>query len=760
MKMLIGTILVVIVATNFSYTQQQLSTLYGRVNDEETGRPLSKINISVANTDYLTNTDKNGEYLLKLPQGDCEIIFNSTNYQKLAKNIKLKRSREKLNVSLTSLIIYKGEEIVVTAEKPAFKKPETSKKTIKHQAIKETSGPKEDVMDVFKTLPGVFTGDDFSSAFSVRGGDPRETGVWLDKVYIVAPYHLDTQGPESGFVSIFSNEMIENATLLSGGFQAEYGYTMSGVVDIESKDAKKRQGKISLSLIDSKIFYELPIGDKSGLLFAARRNYQDWLLKLIVKETENEKFTFPSFYDVHFKFHTQLTPQDKLSLYGINAGTYMYFELKEQEYEKATGDKYEYSMKFSWETRSNVIFGTWEHKFNEQMLSVSSLSFENKYYKDAFEQKSTYSPDNSDFGEDVNFWVYEFRNEFCWKAITDHQIKMGMLYAPFQFDVNAKVPTFVFNGEEMYGEPREYTETQYKEQPYVLQGFIQDNWEILDRLTANFGVRYNYFKLNKNGNISPRVSVAYGITPKTTLRTSWGYYYQDPDTTDFLPEWGGNKNLKSQLCKHYIVGVERELPENFNLKIEGYYKDYDKLISIDALTAKKVNGGDGFSKGVELFLEKKLYRKLYGWLSYTYSESKKKDYKDTKEYWFDYDQRHLISLVANYKFNPRWSTNATWKYGSGRSYTPYIGGTMNAYDEWSPVLGEKNSAHYPAYHRLDLRITKNCIYRTWTLSYYLEMLNLYDRKNVANYYFDGVNGETVTEYQLPFVPLLGMEARF
>ena len=292
------------VGIGFAQSQEgklQSSTLYGRVTDEADGRPIQRISISVTNTEYSTHTDADGEYLLSLPTGEYEIIFSSAFYQKLAKHIKLKQRREKLNISLTSLETYIGEEIVVTAEKPAFKKPETSKKTIKHDAIKEVSGVKEDVIEVFKTLPGVFTSDDFSSAFSVRGGDPRETGVWLDKVYIVAPYHFDMMGPESGLVSIFSNEMIENATLLSGGFPSEYGYTMSGVIDIESKDAKKQQGKVGISLIDSKIFYELPIGDKSGLLFAARRNYQDLLLKLIYGEgKEGEKFNFPSFFDIHF----------------------------------------------------------------------------------------------------------------------------------------------------------------------------------------------------------------------------------------------------------------------------------------------------------------------------------------------------------------------------------------------------------------------------------------------------------------------------
>lgn len=176
-----------------------------------------------------------------------------------------------------------------------------------------------------------------------------------------------------------------------------------------------------------------------------------------------------------------------------------------------------------------------------------------------------------------------------------------------------------------------------------------------------------------------------------------------------------------------------------------YYKDYDHLLTADSL-GHYDDTGSGFSRGIEIFLQKK-FGSLTGWVTYSLSESKRREYLDTQEYLFDYDQPHMTTIVLEYHFpkERRFMPDIlglNFRYSTGRPYTPVVGAYQDQAGTWRPIYGQTNSRRYDDFHTLSLRSEwRFNSFRGVKTKVYLEAWNLYDRKNPM-----GINYELGAQY--------------
>jgi hypothetical protein len=333
--------------------------------------------------------------------------------------------------------------------------------------------------------------------------------------------------------------------------------------------------------------------------------------------------------------------------------------------------------------------------------------------------------------------------------------------------------------------------------------------------------------------VAPRASLSYALDKLTTIRLNWGIYYQSPGYEKLLDTgilYDLSKKYTSRLdaekAIHYIVGIDRWITNEWNLKLDGYYKDFSNLIvqkvvqgsnyytepvpgkdtrfssgwtrpitiTGDSLTQIPVNGSYGEAYGLEFFLAKKNImnnNRFSGWISYSLAYAN--TFEDDKEYPFRFDQRHTFNVVFNYQINNWLDIGVRWQYGSGFPIsqpvgikpriilqdnnldgipeTPVIATRKSSSDPNAPAeviydidySGNKLNARKPAYHRLDVRLTALAGYWGWDWSFYLDVINVYNRKNVIAYDYyvsDNLQLGRTPNNMFPIIPTLGFSVKF
>ncbi len=218
-----------------------------------------------------------------------------------------------------------------------------------------------------------------------------------------------------------------------------------------------------------------------------------------------------------------------------------------------------------------------------------------------------------------------------------------------------------------------------------------------------------------------------------------------------------------------------------------------------------VNDAKGKAYGIEVLLEKKFHQeddRLTGWISYAYSRAYRyrpfaEQPEELLQTPFDYDRPHVINVVLNYRLGKKWKLGVTWRYGSGFPYTPGLRPKplvvlrVNPTDPLAPPQPEIltneqtgfvrftvdygderniNSARLPDYHRLDLRLTRQTRWFGLDWEVYLDVINVYNRKNILDYRFRAVVDEKdpghpprlVAErvHMFPLLPTFGFSFTF
>jgi len=711
----------------FGLLNAQNGSLEGVVKNKKTDEYLIGAHVAIIGTHLVKATDHTGYfYITNIPPGSYRLQASMIGYEPATQEIVISSSAALQVIFLLEETIIAQPEIIVTAEK-LVEKTSVSAQTIDGLKLRGFHGLVEDPLRTLPTFPGISSVTEFSTWLCVRGGAPNENLWLLDWVPVYWPFHF------GGMKSSFNSEMIENVELYTGGFPAKFGNKLSSVVNIMSRDGADDawKGKATVSLINAMALIEGPITEKSSYILSARRSYYDLVI-------HREGFTIPSFYDIQAKITYGLAPDHKIYISGLLSGERALVEFEDpDDYPKRIQDRYVVAT-------SSI---EWKWFVNRNLYSTLAVTFQ-----------------TADMEFEMDQWwidgeVHEpgVREDLTWKPNDVHTLKMGIEIRHPRVDWKTFIPLDPFY-ENAWTDSSVQGSRRDTHGHYWMSGFyVQEEWNIIPNVSTNVGLRYDYNNINKKGTLSPRISARYELDVTTALRSAFGYYHQIP-TVD---ELGENPNLDAKAAIHYILGFERMITSDIKGWIEVYQKDYSKLTTFDG-SGHYTNNGFGYARGAELFLQKRS-APFSGWISYALSWARRKEYGDETETWFEYDQRHLISIVVDYEFAKTWRLGMKWRYSSGSPYTPVIKGIQDTLGNWIPVNGEAKSARYPDYHRFDVSLHKKFLLGGLESHVYIEILNAYFRKNVLGYtasYED--DGTPIQEpyYGLPIVPTIGISLNF
>jgi len=334
----------------------------------------------------------------------------------------------------------------------------------------------------------------------------------------------------------------------------------------------------------------------------------------------------------------------------------------------------------------------------------------------------------------------------------------------------------------------------FDDKPYDGALYLQDKVEY-EGLIINAGARIDFFspgkKVKKSDYVrqwesvtgiplkvkglrthfSPRLGIGYPITDRAKLYLSYGHFIQMPDLQYLYRDpwtgtWVGNPNLDPQINVQYEFGVAHQFTNTMAVDLKSFTKDisgYPGLLMTGSPPVWVwVNKGFASCRGIELELRKRPSHYVSGSANYTYMWSRGYASDSFMEYYrgsnvpppvrenrLDWDRTHSVNLNIDF-YIPKGEgpkllggrldqcgINLLWKWGTGLPYTPFRSGGKFTLVE--------NTATAPSMSKVDLKFFKDFSGFGLNYSLFLDILNLFDSRNVSKYY--GFNTATGKPYK-------------
>ena len=746
--------LLLFITISFFATAQKKYTISGYAKDIQNGETLIGATITVKGNSRGITSNQYGFYSITLLEGNYELICSYAGYMPKTTQVNLQGDNQ-LDFDLVTKAAL--AEVIITSKKTDanVKNAQMGRFVLPIEQIKAIPAflGEVDLLKTIQLLPGVRNAGEGSAGIYVRGGGPDQNLILLDDAIVYNTGHL------FGFFSIFNSDAIKNVSLIKGGMPAQYGGRLSSVLDISMKEGndKKFQIEGGIGLIASRISIQGPIKkNKASFIISARRTYIDGLTKPFIKKTSQFYGSGYYFYDLNAKVNYRFSEKDRLYISG-------YFGRDVFDF---VNGKRSLNVNIPWGNATGTV--RYNHVFNKRLFGNTSLVFNNYNFSFQAAQanfKIKLASGIKDISLKQDFDLYPF---------TGHKIKFGGLYTYHKF-----TPSVVSGTQDTVVFAPQNPQPKFAHEAAL---YLQDEWEVSDKIKINTGLRYSWFEQigpynvytkDVNGNIldstvyqkghgvksygglEPRFTLRYGINDETSIKASvtrnlqYIHLVSNAGTTLPTDLWvPSTYKVKPQISWLYAAGFFKNFKENtYETSVELYYKSMQNQIEYkEGYTPNTLEDtenfftfGKGWSYGSEFFINKTKGR-LTGWIGYTLSWTWRRfpELNFGEKYPAKYDRRNDLSVVALYELNKRWKLSGTFIYGSGNATTLpqrfyLVNGILT--QEYSRI----NEYRLPAYHRLDLAAIyspKKNETRKWKSEWVFSIYNVYSRKNPYFIYFD------------------------
>ncbi len=212
----------------------------GIISDAKTGEPLVGVNIVLRNTLLGATTDADGYYMiLNVPAGTYVVEYSYVGYatQRLTGVVVSPDQSTQLNIKMEVEVI-EGEVVEVVADKPIIQRDQTGNIVeLNSEQIKRK--PVTTFVNVIQNQVGAITTEGNSAGLHIRGGRGYELVYYVDGVNTNDPTYQNRG-------TTVDLNAIEQLNIITGGFNAEYGEALSGVIQVITKSGEKDRYDIFL----------------------------------------------------------------------------------------------------------------------------------------------------------------------------------------------------------------------------------------------------------------------------------------------------------------------------------------------------------------------------------------------------------------------------------------------------------------------------------------------------------------------------------
>ncbi len=296
-------ILFFILITSISFAQK--AQIKGIVLDENK-QPIENVMVSSSTSNTVTNS--NGFYVLEIDANkEVTITYFNANFKKSTYKVNLKPNEDFEWNPILGTFTETIETVVITGKNRKI----NGATAVSPVLLRRIPGGNAGVENLIKTLPGVYSNNELSTSYAVRGGNYDENLVYVNEIEVYRPF-LIRSGQQEG-LSFTNTDLVQNIDFYAGGFQAKYGDKLSSVLDIAYRNPKTFHAGLEGSLLGGSIFAEGVSKNQkwSNITGVRYRNNS-----LLVKSQETQTNYKPSFLDMQSLFNFNLNTKWNFSFLG------------------------------------------------------------------------------------------------------------------------------------------------------------------------------------------------------------------------------------------------------------------------------------------------------------------------------------------------------------------------------------------------------------------------------------------------------------
>lgn len=608
--------------------------------------------------------------------------------------------------------------------------------SVRAEQAKKVAGTQGDVLKVVQNLPGVSRPPVASGQIVVWGSAPNDTRVYVDGVDIPALYH------GSGLRGTISSDLISSIDLVPGAYGAEYGRGLGGLVRVETRALPSgTHGFVAADTLDGSAMVSTSLGDRVRIGGAFRYGWIDEVFKAYpTKRDIGAVFPIPRYHDAQVKATFDLRKNESVDTVFLWSNDALDRTVDSSD---PAARRTEQTSSHYWRAYARYT------SISERGDAIVLTPF---FGQDSTALAQKFGGTPAHQNNDSN--RYGLRASLKSPLETWATLNVGL-------DALGTTSTLVRDGSltlppregdiAVFGQPPgdEYNYDTWKTHilnvgPYAFVDFK------VGPVTLTPGLRYDAFLIEGNKSLppspnvppigyshletafSPRALGRWDVNSRFALTAAYGQYSQAPEPEDLSAVFG-TPALTLAKATHVTAGEQLRITDLLSLDVVAFDKTLSDLpvrtrLQNPIVSRLLTQNGEGRSYGLQFLLRQEMWHGFFGWASYAISKSERRYVGDVEWRPFDFDQPHVLSVVASQEIG-RWTVGARFRYASGNPRTPVVGSTYDARDDrYDPIFGAQNSIRIPAFWQLDARVD-----RTFLLGKDFRALVFLDLQNVTNH---------------------------
>ncbi|MEL6445632.1 MAG: TonB-dependent receptor [Bacteroidota bacterium] len=750
-----------LVATFATTVQAQpiTNSVRGFVTDEENGLALPGATVglfSLANpnaTPTQTVTDGDGVFqLVGRFAGRYTLRVSFVGYETSIDTLLLGQ-QSFVNVTVALVPGQTLGEVQVEADGGAAS-VEAGRQSIRPQDLARIPTPdlSGDLASYLQALPSVVAVGDRGGGLYVRGGTPPQNLVLMDGALVYQPFHI------VGFFSAFPEDLVANTEFYAGGFGARYSGRIASVLDVTMREGNYQRfagsGSASPFLLSAQAEGPITPGVLS-VIGSVRASVIEQTGSLYGEDLPLR------FGDVYVKLTRAEAETGRCSLTGLYT-----FDEGQVDPRDPDGDV------FGW---NNAALG------GRCVLLPRNVPYE-------FETSASVSYVSNSVGTSARPERESSALLFNAEAHLTHlrpRLRLsGGLFTRTD-DLNYRL------GGQFVGISAD------EKRLLASGGYVEAEWQASYGLTLQPGLNITTFYGDYPASLEPRIRMnwqPWGVDGPTQISGAAGVYRQtvngisdERDAGSVFLAWLPNPLAEEQdpdnainvsdepaEALHAMVGIQQQIGP-FKLVAEGYGKRLRNLAvpiwSALARFTTSLTPAEGTVYGIDARLEWQR-GPFYAFVGYGLAETEYTIQQaplsgdgpvGPQTYNPPHDRRHQVNALASLELGG-FEASVRWQYGSGLPFTRPFG--FDTYVPFFPLpdvtetfgiprvlYREPFNGRLPAYHRLDVSVSRTFEFGPGDLSVQVGAINVYDRANL--FYFDIFTVRRVD--QLPLLPFLGVK---